>query len=321
MRITRQRKFATRFGEIGHGLNLEPRFTYTRILATRTNFPRRGMSVYIVIMRAASQKTSVRPPAVAGMFYPDDPNELRDVVTEHLARASLDPEQALPKALIVPHAGYVYSGAVAAAAYATIASARERIRRVVLVGPSHRVYLRGIAAPAATAFRTPLGDVPVDHDTCDALLERGHVIAADAPHAQEHSLEVQLPFLQMLLPEFSCVPLVAGAAAPEHVAATLQHVWDRHDTLVLISSDLSHYHAYDAARRIDDETNQMILRRSATLESERACGSVCINGLLHLAQMHDHSIREIRRNNSGDTAGDRIRVVGYGAYAIHERVQ
>ncbi len=269
-------------------------------------------------MRPDTAKTSVRPPAVAGLFYPDDAHELRDVVSEYLRQHNALASAAPPKALIVPHAGYIYSGGIAASAYATVASLREVVRRIVLIGPSHRVYLRGMAVPAAASFATPLGSVEIDSDLKSVLVQRGDVIEADAPHAQEHCLEVQLPFLQMLFDDFTLLPLVLGSIAPEHVAAALAQVWGDAGTLVLVSSDLSHYHAYEQARQIDSATSAAILRLESTLEGEQACGAVGINGLLHLAGQRRLAVSEIARCNSGDTAGDRSRVVGYGAFAIHE---
>ena len=268
-------------------------------------------------MRPERGNTS-RPPAVAGLFYPDDERELRDVVSGYLRQHSSAASAAPPKALIVPHAGYIYSGGVAAAAYATVASLRQIVRRIVLIGPSHRVYLRGMAVPAATSFATPLGRIAIDDELKSLLLQPGDVIEADAPHAQEHSLEVQLPFLQLLFDDFTLLPLVLGSIAPEHVAAALAKVWGDAATLVLVSSDLSHYHTYTQARQIDASTSAAILRRETTLAGEQACGAVGINGLLYLAGQRQLPVAEIARCNSGDTAGDRARVVGYGAFAVHE---
>ncbi|HET9446959.1 MAG TPA: AmmeMemoRadiSam system protein B [Steroidobacteraceae bacterium] len=268
-------------------------------------------------MRPERGKTR-RPPAVAGLFYPDDERELREVVSEYLRQHSPSPAAATPKALIVPHAGYIYSGGIAAAAYASVASLRQVVRRIVLIGPSHRVYLRGMAVPAARAFATPLGEVEIDESLKESLLQRGDVIEADAPHAQEHCLEVQLPFLQMLFDDFTLLPIVIGSATPEHVGATLAHAWGDSSTLVLVSSDLSHYHAYEQARQIDAATTASILRREPRLAGEQACGAVGINGLLYLAGARQLPVSEIARCNSGDTAGDRSRVVGYGAFAVHE---
>jgi len=262
--------------------------------------------------------TSARPPAVAGLFYPADERELRDVVSGYLRQHGAAAAAAPPKALIVPHAGYIYSGGIAAAAYATVASLRQVIRRVVLIGPSHRVYLRGMAVPAAAAFATPLGNIAIDQTLKGSLLQNGAVIESDTPHAQEHSLEVQLPFLQLLLDDFTLLPIVLGSVAPESVAAALAQVWGDAATLVLVSSDLSHYHTYSQARQIDAATAAAILRRETTLGGEQACGAVGINGLSHFAQQRQLQVSEIARCNSGDTAGDRSRVVGYGAFAVHE---
>lgn len=270
-------------------------------------------------MRPGLASTKIRPPAVAGLFYPDDPSELRDVVSEHLRQtAVVNSGLAAPKALIVPHAGYIYSGGIAGAAYAQVAHRRREIRRIVLIGPSHRVYLRGIAAPAAEAFQTPLGMVPIDLELKARLLARGRAVESDTPHATEHSLEVQLPFLQMLFEDFSLLPLALGSALPEAVAAALADVWGDEETLVLVSSDLSHYLPYDAAREVDSETIAAILTQDPTLTGEQACGYVGINGLSWLARQRGLKIEEIARCNSGDTAGDRMRVVGYGAFALHE---
>lgn len=269
-------------------------------------------------MRLDNEKTSVRPPAVAGLFYPAVAAELRDTVARYLDDASVVDLPVAPKALIVPHAGYIYSGSIAAAAYASIGARRSCIRRVVLMGPSHRVYFQGIAVPEWHEFVTPLGNVRIDEAQKAALLARGDVIASDAPHALEHSLEVQLPFLQELFEDFTLLPLVAGVATPQHVASVLGSVWGGEETLVLISSDLSHYHPYDLAQQIDRATSALILGCSTHLSGEQACGATCINGLSQLARDREMRVTEIARLNSGDTAGDRLRVVGYGAFAIHE---
>ena len=261
--------------------------------------------------------TRIRPPAVAGLFYPDQPSELRDVVSEYLAQAPATSE-APPKALIVPHAGYIYSGGIAGAAYAQIAQRRGQIRRVVLIGPSHRVYLRGMAVPVADAFQTPLGVVPIDRELKSRVLTHPQIVEADEPHASEHSLEVQLPFLQTLLDDFTLLPLALGSASPPAVASALAEVWGGEETLVLVSSDLSHYLTYDAARELDSITIDAILRYDTELAGEQACGCTGINGLSHLARQRGMSIAEIARCNSGYTAGDRYRVVGYGAFRLQE---
>ena len=239
------------------------------------------------------------------------------MVSAYLARAR-EIVPAAPKALIVPHAGYIYSGAIAAAAYAQIAPRRREIRRVVLIGPSHRVYLRGMAVPEDELFQTPLGRVPVDRELKVCALGQEQVIESDRPHVTEHSLEVQLPFLQVMLDDFTLLPIAVGSASPPAVAAVLAELWGDEQTLVLISSDLSHYLTYEQARAVDAETSAIILRNEPTLTGEQACGCVGINGLAYLARQRNARIMEIARCNSGDTAGDRRRVVGYGAFALYE---
>jgi AmmeMemoRadiSam system protein B len=273
-----------------------------------------------VIMRPTTSKTSVRRPAVAGLFYPADERELREQVSGYLRQAP-GTSPATPKALIVPHAGYIYSGGIAAAGYALIAPQRQIVRRVVLVGPSHRVYLRGGAVPQVDAFETPLGRVRIDEELRNALLARNDVLLSDEPHALEHSLEVQLPFLQILLDEFTLLPIVLGAASPAYVSSLLRDVWGGPETLVLASSDLSHYHGYDDAQRIDAATSAAILRYDTSLTGDQACGAVAINGLLQLSHSRRLPIAQIARCNSGDTAGDRARVVGYGAFSVQEPAQ
>lgn len=259
----------------------------------------------------------IRPPAVAGLFYPGQPAELRDAVSEYLARAP-SAVDAPPKALIVPHAGYIYSGGIAAAAYSQIAQRRGQIRRVVLIGPSHRVYLQGMAVPTAEAFQTPLGVVPIDRELKARVLALSQVVEADQPHANEHCLEVQLPFLQMLLDDFTLLPVTLGSVSAAAVANLLAEVWGGDETLVLVSSDLSHYLPYDTARELDSITIEAILHYDTHLTGEQACGCIGLNGLSYLAKQRDLSIAEIARCNSGDTAGDRYRVVGYGAFGLHE---
>lgn len=258
---------------------------------------------------------AVRPSAVAGLFYPADPAELRGFVTRLLTdNPTTGP---LPKALIAPHAGYVYSGPVAARAYNLLAPGAARIRKVILLGPAHRVPLRGMALPSCSAFRTPLGDVPLDVDAMAAIDGSPGVQRSDEAHRQEHSLEVHLPFLQMLLPEFSLVPLVVGWSEAEQVRRVLERLWDGDETLVVVSSDLSHYHAYAQARRLDEDTARQIESGAPTLEGEQACGAFPLNGLLRYAHQRQLQITRLDLRNSGDTAGGRDRVVGYGAWNLH----
>lgn len=262
---------------------------------------------------------SIRPAAVAGYFYPADPHVLRAQISEMLGAAVALETVAAPKALIVPHAGYVYSGPVAAAAYASLAGLRETVRRVVLLGPVHRVPVRGFALPAAQFFSTPLGQVPVDRAAWEALQARPDVIVDDRPHAMEHSLEVQLPFLQAVLDAFQLVPIAVGDASGEAVADVIETLWGGPETLIVISSDLSHYHPYRQAQAVDRNTVSQILSLDTALDHEQACGATPVNGLVRAAARHGLEPHLLDLRNSGDTAGDRSRVVGYASIAFSER--
>ena len=266
----------------------------------------------------STNTSTVRHPAVAGLFYPDDGESLREMLSRLLSRVSSIELPVQPKALIVPHAGYPYSGEVAASAYALLEPYRRRISRVVVFGPAHRVYLRGIALPEAQIFATPLGQVQVDRVGRSLLLARGDVLASDAPHELEHCLEVQLPFLQTILDEFTVLPLVIGDTSPQQVESVLRDVWGGAETLLVASSDLSHYHSSAEARVLDAATADAILNRHSDLTGEQACGAGGINGLMRAARRLGLSVTEIARQNSGDTSGDTRHVVGYGAFAIHE---
>ena len=255
-----------------------------------------------------------RPAAVAGMFYPADPATLGRTVADLMATAPGGDDGA--KAIIAPHAGYQYSGPTAACAYRLLEGRRERIRRVVLLGPAHRVYLEGMAVPSVAAFATPLGDVPIDADGVRRALDLPGTRVSDEAHAFEHSLEVHLPFLQAALDEFQLIPIVVGVCPAGQVEAVLDALWGGDETLIVVSSDLSHFHAYDEARDIDARTSARIESRDASLHGEEACGAYAVNGLLLAAQAHGLRIRTLDVRNSGDTAGDKHRVVGYGAYAL-----
>jgi AmmeMemoRadiSam system protein B len=261
---------------------------------------------------------SVRPAAVAGSFYPGSPDKVRTAIREAFADAVIPATDAVvPKALVVPHAGYVYSGAVAASAYARIIPARSTIRRVVLMGPSHRVYVRGLAVPSVDAFRTPLGIVPIDAGGRDVALGLPGVRVDDRAHADEHSLEVQLPFLQSVLDDFALIPFSVGDATADEVAAVLEACWGGSETLVVISTDLSHYHRYDDATRLDARTAAAIVAcRPDAVDDHDACGAYPLRGLLQVASEHGLSVEQLDLRNSGDTAGDHDRVVGYGAFAV-----
>lgn len=257
----------------------------------------------------------VRRPAVAGLFYPADPGELASTVDALLERGRTATQP--PKALIAPHAGYVYSGPTAGIALATLIGDRDRIGRIVLLGPSHYVTFRGLALSSAAAFQTPLGQLAVDLESRDRLLELPQVAVDDGAHAREHSLEVLLPFLQRALPSSPVLPLAVGDAAPSEVGAVLEEVWDDASTRIVVSSDLSHYLDYEAARRRDRATCAAIERLDAAgLEPADACGCRAIAGLLETARRHGLRAATLDLCNSGDTAGCRDRVVGYGAWAF-----
>ncbi|MFP5383869.1 MAG: AmmeMemoRadiSam system protein B [Gammaproteobacteria bacterium] len=262
---------------------------------------------------------TVRAPAVAGMFYPAQAQALCSMVDDLLHDSALEDESATcPKALIVPHAGYVYSGAVAAAAYAQLRPHRELIRRVVLLGPAHRVAFQGLATSTAAAWHTPLGDVPLDTQAATGLAALPQVHALDRAHADEHSLEVQLPFLQRALDTFTLLPLVVGEASPGEVAEVLERFWYDEHTLFVISSDLSHYLDYDTCQRVDHVTCQAIETLAGDLiGNEQACGRYPVRGLLLTARRHHLTPVTLKLCNSGDTAGDKRRVVGYGAWAFY----
>jgi AmmeMemoRadiSam system protein B len=257
-----------------------------------------------------------RSPAVAGAFYPDDRAVLSEAVRGYVSSASAV-EGAPPKALIAPHAGFVYSGPVAGTAYRCLAPLRDRIRRVVLLGPSHRVAFRGIAAPTSDRFETPLGVVSVDRKAFGAVEDLPQLVFRDDAHRLEHSLEVQLPFLQIVLGDFALVPLVVGEANAEEVAEVLDRLWDGDETLIVVSSDLSHYHDYERARALDARTTRAIESlQPEAIDFEDACGAAPVRGLLVAARARGMTARAIDVRSSGDTAGPRDRVVGYGAYVF-----
>jgi MEMO1 family protein len=261
----------------------------------------------------------IREPAVAGFFYPDEATDLRQEVLGLMAAAARPSSAAPPpKALVVPHAGFRYSGPVAASAYAALGPAADRVRRVVLLGPSHRVPFRGIATTAADAYRSPLGLVPIDHEAMEAIADLPGVVRHDLAHRPEHSLEVQLPFLQLVLKNFTLVPLVVGDADAEAVADVLDRLWGGPETLIVISSDLSHYHDYATAKAMDATTCEAIESGDDTrLDPHHACGYQPLSGLLRAARRHGLAVQTLDLRNSGDTAGPRTEVVGYGAWALH----
>ena len=260
----------------------------------------------------------VRSAAIAGTFYPGSARELEATVAFHLSQAQ--PAQApVPKAIIAPHAGYIYSGPVAATAYARLKPAHDRIKRVILLGPCHRVAVRGLAASSADAFATPLGEVRVDKEALGRILHLPQVQVFDDTHVQEHSLEVHLPFLQRVLDDFAVLPLVAGDASPEQVAQVLDILWGGPETLILISSDLSHYHGYAEAQRMDGATCRAIEALDPNgIGHDQACGRIPIRGLLTIAKHKGLEVSTVDLRNSGDTAGPKDRVVGYGSWVFTE---
>ena len=266
---------------------------------------------------AMNTSTSVRPAAVAGLFYPGDPATLTRTVSQLLGSAK--PQAAsVPKAIIAPHAGYIYSGPIAANAYALLAPARDVITRVVLLGPTHRVAVRGLALPSVQRFATPLGEIELDAEAATALKGLPQVVVSDQAHALEHSLEVHLPFLQAVLGEFKLVPLAVGHAAAEDVAAVLDAVWGGPETLIVVSSDLSHYLGYTEAQRTDRATTDAILALSTDIGHEQACGATPVTGLALTARRRNLKPQLLDLRNSGDTAGDKGRVVGYASFAFYE---
>jgi AmmeMemoRadiSam system protein B/AmmeMemoRadiSam system protein A len=264
--------------------------------------------------------TAIRSPVVAGTFYPADPDVLRRQLTQFLSEADNAPADArgLPKVLIGPHAGYSYSGAVAARGYARLAGARGRIRRVVLIGPSHHLAFKGLAVDAAQAWRTPTGTVALDTEAIAELRRLPMVGELDAAYQREHSLEVHVPFLQHVLGEFSLVPIVTGDAPGEAVANVLDAVWGGEETLIVVSTDLSHYLDYAACQAIDARTAAAIEQFDGeAIGAEGACGRIAVRGMLLAARRRGLAIERLDLRNSGDTAGGRDRVVGYGAWALY----
>ncbi len=260
---------------------------------------------------------STRQPAVAGLFYDADAATLRAHISALLDKVARPADSDAPRALIVPHAGYVYSGKTAAVAYASLAPFRDSFRRVILFGPAHRVYLEGMAVPAADTFATPLGAVPIDREGIARIAGLPGVCVSDEAHREEHSLEVQLPFLQTVLGEFSLVPVVVGRCAPEVVAAAMDALWDDPQSLLIVSTDLSHFHSYEQARRMDTETCKRLLARDRQLGGEQACGAHALNGLMFSAHRRALQVELLDLCNSGDTAGGKDRVVGYGSFLLH----
>lgn len=256
-----------------------------------------------------------RHPAVAGLFYPNNPAELKSDVLTYINNAPNS--DAHPKAMILPHAGYIYSAKTASFGYRLLKNYADQIKRVILLGPSHRVAFYGHSVPTHSYFTTPLGDISVDVETIEMLITNELAKYLDEAHQMEHCLEVQLPFLQLVLNDFSIVPIVVGQSDTEQVSELINKVWGGEETLIIVSSDLSHYLSYDEARAIDQETAQEILSYNpSALTHKKACGATPIQGLLQSVQQHNLKASQLDLCNSGDTAGAKDAVVGYGAFAF-----
>ncbi|MCK4865166.1 MAG: AmmeMemoRadiSam system protein B [Gammaproteobacteria bacterium] len=259
----------------------------------------------------------IRQPAVAGMFYPADKQSLKADIHQYLEQVTNE-QKIIPKAIVVPHAGYIYSGPIAASAYKQIVPLKDIINRVVLLGPSHRVAFNGLAVPESDVFNTPLGNIPIDQKGIQQLSDLPQVIVSEQAHREEHSLEVQLPFLQEILGEFTLIPIVVGEAERHDVAEVIEKFWDDEHTLIVISTDLSHYHEYNEARRLDRLTSDAIQNLKPDLIGfDDACGRNGLKGMLTVAEEKNLTVDILDLRNSGDTAGDKSRVVGYGAYVFH----
>lgn len=270
------------------------------------------------MLAPTKEHVSVRPPSAAGLYYPKDAEGLRHALRTLLGRNTA-PALRLPKAIVVPHAGYAYSGEVAATAFHTLESAAaDAIRHVILLGPSHRVPMRGMAMPSYDFFATPCGEVPVYETARRRLRELGLAGVSDAPHALEHSLEVQLPFLQALLHDFDVLPVAVGIAPPEQVAKALETVWGGPETLIVVTTDLSHHHTHVEAEELDQQTARLIVARRSDISDTQACGAGAVNGLMEAARHKGLEVQLLDRRTSGDTVGDASRVVGYGSFALFE---
>jgi AmmeMemoRadiSam system protein B len=259
---------------------------------------------------------SFRKAAVAGLFYEADPALLQQQIGDLMSEV-VSPPEAIPEALIVPHAGYIYSGPIAARAYSCLKSRQHKIRRVVLFGPAHRVHLQGLALSSVDRFETPLGDVALDREAIERVIGMPGVSVSDRAHRDEHSLEVQLPFLQTVLTQFTLVPVVVGISDAASVAAVMDALWGGEETLIVISTDLSHFLSYAEATQVDTNTCKRILEKSSSLTGEEACGAFALNGLMRTQHAQALRVELLDACNSGDTAGDRNRVVGYGAFLLH----
>ncbi len=261
----------------------------------------------------------VRTTAVAGAFYPSEPEILSKDIQRYIEET---PSVSLPvpKAIIVPHAGYEYSAGVAASAYKLLKSGRKSIKKVVILAPSHKIGFNGMALTKASAYETPLGNVEIDKEMNEQLLALPLVDYLEEAHKSEHSLEVQLPFLKEALDDFKLIPVITGNASPTDVETLLETVWGKKDTLIVISTDLSHYLPYNEACILDNKTKTAIENLDIdSIEQEQACGYVPLKGMLTIAKAKKMQVETLEVKNSGDTSGSKNRVVGYGAWAFLEK--
>jgi len=270
-----------------------------------------------MVITMINQDSRTRPAAVAGMFYAADPQQLSSDVHHYLSQVRAE-TNLIPKAIIAPHAGHMYSGPVAASAYKLLEPFANKFKQVILLGPSHRVAFSGIATPDTDYFETPLGRIKINTLFCEKAEQLGFVQKNKLAHKDEHSLEVHLPFLQTLLSDFELTPFVVGDCNRDNVAKLLELFWGNNDTLFVISTDLSHFHNYEHATQQDLLTSNAIeALQPENIHYEDACGRNPLNGLLTQANQHRLNIKLLDLRNSGDTAGDKNRVVGYGAYVVY----
>lgn len=261
---------------------------------------------------------NIQSSVVAGMFYPADPDELTDLLQTFFAQIPKEYTK-IPKAIIAPHAGYIYSGLTAAFAFACLKNLQQKLKRVIVIAPSHRHPFHGIAISSADFFQTPLGKISVDRETLKKLAKFPQVLELDIAFASEHALEVELPFLQTQLQDFQLIPLLAGDASADEVCKVLENLWEDKSTLIVASSDLSHYHPYNVAQKLDLKTiHKMLALDYENLHGEEACGYIGVRGLLKMAKNNHWHAHLIDLRNSGDTAGDKNQVVGYGAIHFYE---
>lgn len=255
---------------------------------------------------------------VAGYFYPNDPNTLSKQIDDFLLNTEIEKNNIIPKAIIVPHAGYIYSGQTAAFSYNCLEKIKNKIKKVVIIGPAHRVGFNGIAGTLATEFVTPLGVVKVDESSMENVLTMPSVMILEEAFQGEHCLEVQLPFLQKILNNFTIVPLIVGNVSYITLSEVIERLWGFDDTLFVISSDLSHYHDYKTAQNMDSTTaNAIVNLEPDNITYDNACGRIGIQAMLDIAKSKNMTVKQLDLRNSGDTAGDKNRVVGYGAFCVY----